>query len=191
MSTRSLDQLLAAAVLASAANRGDTTGLRGRRANGQDLVIPKDVIRHGFRNIARDVATEWLAARTRDQAPPDGDRAVRARARELAGMRLAAETRRGVLTFEPDWQDRLKAMERHLDVRKRLPGQQRLRREAQERSRARLPGKGSGRQIPIYFLTHRRGARADPNAVCTKLQLARSDNVLALGDAQPFAAGRH
>jgi len=30
--------------------------LRGRRANGQDLVIPKDVIRHGFRNIARDVA---------------------------------------------------------------------------------------------------------------------------------------
>ncbi len=159
--------------------------LRGRRANGQDLVIPKDVIRHGFRNIARDVATEWLGARTRDQArealdrevmrhaptrldrmiadqlpegasirvsrlaAPDGDRAVtralRARARELAGMRLAAETRRGVLTFEPDWQDRLKAMELHLDVRKRLLEQQRLQREAQERSRARSAGRGPER----------------------------------------------
>ena len=31
MSARSLDQWLAAAVLASAANRGDTTGLRGSR----------------------------------------------------------------------------------------------------------------------------------------------------------------
>lgn len=156
--------------------------LRGRRANGQDLVIPKDFIRHGFRNIARDVATEWLGARTRDQArealdrevlrhaptrldrmiadqlpeegsirvsrlaSPNGDRAVtralRARARELAAMRLAAETKRGVLTFEPDWQDRLKAMELHLDIRKRLLEQQRLQREAQERSRARSAGKG-------------------------------------------------
>jgi type IV secretory pathway VirD2 relaxase len=156
--------------------------LRGRRANGQDLVIPKDFIRHGFRNIARDVATEWLGARTRDQArealdrevmrhaptrldrmiadqlpeeggirvsslvSPNGDRAVtralRARARELAGMRLAAETKRGVLTFEPDWQDRLKGMELHLDIRKRLLEQQRLQREAQERTRARSAGKG-------------------------------------------------
>ncbi len=156
--------------------------LRGRRANGQDLVIPKDVIRHGFRNIARDVATEWLGARTRDQArealerevmrhaptrldrmiadqlpenasirvsslvSPYGDRAVtkalRARARELACMRLAGETKRGVLTFEPDWHDRLKAMELHLDIRKRLLEQQRLQREAQERSRARSAGKG-------------------------------------------------
>ena len=156
--------------------------LRGRRANGQDLVIPKDFIRHGFRNIARDVATEWLGARTRDQArealdrevmrhaptrldrmiadqlpeegsirvsrlaSPNGDRAVtralRARARELAGMRLAAETKRGILTFEPNWQDRLKAMELHLDIRKRLLEQQRLQREAQERTRARSAGKG-------------------------------------------------
>lgn len=156
--------------------------LRGRRANGQDLVIPKDFIRHGFRNIARDVATEWLGARTRDQArealdrevmrhaptrldrmiadqlpeegsirvsslvSPNGDRAVtralRARARELAAMRLAAETKRGVLTFEPNWQDRLKAMELHLDIRKRVLDQQRLQREVQERSRARSAGKG-------------------------------------------------
>ena len=157
--------------------------LRGRRANGQDLVIPKDFIRHGFRNIARDVATEWLGARTRDQdrealdrevirhaptrldrmiadqlpeegsirvsrlASPNGDRAVtraiRARARELARMRLASETKRGVLAFEPDWQDRLKAMELHLDIRKRLLEQQRLHREAQERA----PGKSAGKEL--------------------------------------------
>lgn len=156
--------------------------LRGRRANGQDLVIPKDFIRHGFRNIARDVATEWLGARTRDQArealerevmrhaptrldrmiadqlpenasirvsslvSPHGDRAVtralRARARELKAMRLAAETQRGVLAFEPDWQERLKAMELHLDIRKRHLEQQRLQREAHERTRARSAGKG-------------------------------------------------
>jgi type IV secretory pathway VirD2 relaxase len=156
--------------------------VRGRRANGQDLVIPKDMIRHGFRNLARDVATEWLGARTRDQArealdrevvrhaptrldrmiaqqlpeegrvrvsrleAPDGDRAVtralRARARELARMRLASEVKRGVLSFEPDWQERLKAMELHLDIRKRLLDQQRLQRETQERLRARSAGKG-------------------------------------------------
>ncbi len=29
-----------------------------------------------------------------------------------------SEIRRNVLSFEPDWQDRLKAMEQHLDIRK-------------------------------------------------------------------------
>ncbi|WP_135210340.1 relaxase/mobilization nuclease domain-containing protein [Vitreimonas flagellata] len=38
--------------------------VRGRRANGQDLVLPRDFIKHGFRGIARDVATEWLGNRT-------------------------------------------------------------------------------------------------------------------------------
>lgn len=37
--------------------------LRGRRANGQDLILPKDFVRHGLRDIARDVATEWLGPR--------------------------------------------------------------------------------------------------------------------------------
>jgi hypothetical protein len=40
--------------------------IRGRRANGQDLVLPRDFIKHGFRSIARDVATEWLGGRTRE-----------------------------------------------------------------------------------------------------------------------------
>lgn len=38
--------------------------LRGRRANGQDLILPRDFIRHRLREIARDVATNWLGHRT-------------------------------------------------------------------------------------------------------------------------------
>jgi type IV secretory pathway VirD2 relaxase len=139
--------------------------LRGRRANGQDLILPKDFVRHGLRDIARDVATEWLGPRSAvderlaleaeiirhaptrldrmiaGQLPEDGQvrvakleapngdpaltQAVKARAKELARLGLATEAkRRGigdkVLAFQPDWQDRLKAMELHLNVRKRL-----------------------------------------------------------------------
>ncbi len=139
--------------------------LRGRRANGQDLILPKDFVRHAFRDIARDVATEWLGPRSRederlaleaeiirhapsrldrmiaDQLPEDGrvrvtkleapsgdpavTQALKARAKELARLGLAAEEKRlglgaKVLAFQPDWQDRLKAMELHLNVRKRL-----------------------------------------------------------------------
>ncbi len=134
--------------------------LRGRRAKGQDLILPRDFIRHRLREIARDVATSWLGHRTPGQerealqreitrhAPtrldriiavqlpesrtievgrlqssngdPDLTAAVRARAKELRRLGLANEIRRGALCFEPDWQDRLKAMELHLDIRKQL-----------------------------------------------------------------------
>lgn len=40
--------------------------LRGRTDDGRDLVIPRDFVSHGFRNAARDVATERLGVRTRD-----------------------------------------------------------------------------------------------------------------------------
>jgi type IV secretory pathway VirD2 relaxase len=46
--------------------------IRGRRGNGQDLVIPKDFIKYGFSGIARDVATEWLGPRS----PADERRAL-------------------------------------------------------------------------------------------------------------------
>jgi len=134
--------------------------LRGRRANGQDLFLPKDFIRHGMRSTAREVATEWLGPRTPQQArealetditrhaptgldriiarqlddenrvrinrleAPDRDpavrKALRARANELQRLGLAAGERGGVLAFTSDWQARLAAMERHLDIRKSL-----------------------------------------------------------------------
>ena len=167
------------------------------RAHAREA-LEREVMRHTPTRLDRLISgqlPEGASIRVSRLVAPDGDRAViralRARAREPAGMRLAAETRRGVLTFEPDWKGRLKAKELHLDVRKRLLEQQRLQPEARERSRARSRGKGPGRQIPIYFLTHRRGARADLKAGCTRLQLARPVNLPALADAQPFPASRH
>lgn len=133
--------------------------LRGRRANGQDLILPRDFIKHGFRSLARDVATEWLGQRTPEQerlalareavrhgptrldpiiatqardnvvrtadlSAPNGDpaltQAVKARVRELERLGLAKEIGRNVFEMSPDWRDRLKAMELHLDIRKRV-----------------------------------------------------------------------
>jgi type IV secretory pathway VirD2 relaxase len=157
--------------------------LRGRRANGQDLILPRDFIRHRLREIARDVATNWLGHRTPGQerealerettrhAPTRLDRligaqlpesqiievgrlealnrdphvtsALRARTRELRRLGLAREVRQGVLQFEPGWQDRLKAMELHLDIRKQLMAERQLAQQAeQERLAQRLSRSG-------------------------------------------------
>lgn len=157
--------------------------LRGRRANGQDLILPPDFIRHRLREIARDVATDWLGRRTPEQerdaldrevsrhAPTRLDRmiamqlpadgiveitrlqspnnvsymtaAVRARAKELQRLGLALEVRRGKLQVEPDWQDRLKAMELHLDIRKQLMAQRQIAQQAErERLARQLSRKG-------------------------------------------------
>ncbi|TPW06962.1 MAG: hypothetical protein FD124_1482, partial [Alphaproteobacteria bacterium] len=117
-------------------------------------------IKHGFRGLARDVATEWLGPRTaaderlalerevirhaptrldrmiaaqlpedltvrlsRLQAPhgdPTMTQALKGRARELERIGLAREVNRNTLAFEPNWRDRLQAMELHLDIRKRI-----------------------------------------------------------------------
>lgn len=133
--------------------------LRGRRANGQDLVLPRDFIKHGFRGIAQDVATEWLGDRTPEQErlayqreirrhgltkldgvidiyaekltvdlnrleAPNGDphlaQAAKARVQELARMGLATEQGNGLFKLAHDWRDRLSAMDRHLDIRRRV-----------------------------------------------------------------------
>lgn len=133
--------------------------LRGRRSNGQDLVLPKDFIKHGFRSLARDVATEWLGRRTLEQErwalerearrhgptrldpiihaqardgqvkladleAPNGDpalkQALKARVSELERLGLAQQTQRGIFALASDWRDRLRAMELHLDIRKRV-----------------------------------------------------------------------
>lgn len=75
--------------------------VRGRRANGQDLVMPREFIKHGFRSIARDVATEWLGRRTPDDerraldrdvrrhAPTHLDRMIDAQAGDTGRVRVA------------------------------------------------------------------------------------------------------
>lgn len=42
--------------------------LRGRRADGRDLILPREYVQHGFRNAARDAATARLGLRTREDA---------------------------------------------------------------------------------------------------------------------------
>jgi len=152
--------------------------VRGRRANGQDLVLPRDFIKHGFRGIAQDVATEWLGVRTPDHerlayerevrrhaptkldriiaaceqngtihlsrvAAPNGDpiltQAVKARVRELARMGLIEDRGGGLFELPHDWLGRLSAMERHLDIRKRVL-RERVERNVQ-RQPARAPRK--------------------------------------------------
>ena len=153
--------------------------IRGRRANGQDLIIPKDFIKYGMSGIARDVATEWLGRRSpaderraldrevirhaptrldrmiANQLPedrtiriasleaPNGDlattRALKDRARELQRMGLADEVKRNVLSFQAGWQDRLGAMELHLDIRKNVM-MERAQGRAETRSVDRLKG---------------------------------------------------
>lgn len=133
--------------------------LRGRHANGRPLILPRDFVKAGLREIARDVATERLGPRTRADEhkalmretrahrptrldaliarqiqhdrlriasleAPNGDpaltKALKARARELERLGLASAPRRNVLLFQSDWRERLRAMELHLDIRKRL-----------------------------------------------------------------------
>ncbi len=41
--------------------------LRGRHANGRPLLLPREFVKHGLREIARDVATDRLGPRTRGE----------------------------------------------------------------------------------------------------------------------------
>lgn len=52
--------------------------LRGRHEDGRDLVIPRPFVSHGFREAARDVATERLGVRSREDARLALRREVRA-----------------------------------------------------------------------------------------------------------------
>jgi type IV secretory pathway VirD2 relaxase len=63
----------------------------------------------------REVRIAHLEGRSADMSD-----ALRARAHELKRLGIATEIRRNVIRFEPDWRDRLKAMELHLDIRKAL-----------------------------------------------------------------------
>lgn len=52
--------------------------LRGVRSDGRDLIIPREFVQHGFRSAARDVATERLGERSREDERLALHREVRA-----------------------------------------------------------------------------------------------------------------
>ncbi|MFT3727885.1 MAG: hypothetical protein QM759_08695 [Terricaulis sp.] len=148
--------------------------LRGRAASGRNLILPRDFVKAGMRELARDIATERLGARTPDDARralqrearahrltrldallaqrldddgrlrlsgvrssngADVENALKTRARELQRLGLAHEVRRNVLHFTDDWRDRLRAMEAHLDIRKRLVNERASQRPMTSRAR--------------------------------------------------------
>jgi type IV secretory pathway VirD2 relaxase len=158
--------------------------VRGRRSNGQDLVLPRDFIKHGFRGIAQDAATEWLGKRTPEQERLALDREVRrhgltrldtiidghaphgkvdmnsllapnldpaltqaakARVQELARMGLGEDRGGGLFQLAPDWCAKLKAMDFHLDIRKRVMRNRVDRSMDQMRDAQRGMGKGFDR----------------------------------------------
>jgi type IV secretory pathway VirD2 relaxase len=132
--------------------------LRGRDGDGRVLGLPREFVKHTFRDIARDAATERLGPRTPEQARDAMEREVRAhrftrldglieqrldahgrvrmadlgkgepayakaiqsRAVELTRLGLVEESRRGELSFAPDWKERLQGLEAHIDIRRQV-----------------------------------------------------------------------
>lgn len=76
-----------------------------------DRIISDQVAKDGTLRVAS------LKAPNRD---PALTQALKARAVELQRLGLARSVRRNVLQLTPNWQDRLKSMELHLDVAKRM-----------------------------------------------------------------------
>lgn len=83
--------------------------IEGRSLNRLDRAIEDEL------NDRREVQLQSLG---RGRSPEFAD-ALRGRARELERIGLATETRRNVLSFEPDWIERLEAA-RPLDIRREL-----------------------------------------------------------------------
>ena len=84
--------------------------------------------------IAAQLSDDGTVRLARLEAPdgdPDKTRALKARARELERMGLAREMKRNVLAFDPNWRDRLQAMELHLDIRKRVVLERTLQKHAE------------------------------------------------------------
>ncbi|MGQ0534140.1 MAG: DUF3363 domain-containing protein, partial [Caulobacteraceae bacterium] len=113
----------------------DRIGARGRE--DERLRLDREAHARGYNRLDQAIETELgkrseillqRLGRGRDPAFAD---AMKSRARELARIGLAHESRRNVITFEQDWSERLKAM-RSIDVRREL-------------ARARLYEKSMGR----------------------------------------------
>jgi len=97
--------------------------LRGVREDGRDLVIPREFVQHGFRNAARDAATDRLGQRTREDerqalqrealahAPTRLDKLIAGQLDENGQVRLA-ELR--APNGSPDMTDALKTRAREL-----------------------------------------------------------------------------
>lgn len=96
--------------------------LRGRRRDGPDLIIPRDYATWGLRHAAREVATQMLGDRGRDDERLALDRETRAERSTRLDELLAAELKPGKVhriqsighTFEPRLRSALRNRVREL-----------------------------------------------------------------------------
>jgi hypothetical protein len=111
--------------------------------------LDRETRRHGPTRLDRLIADQLPqtgVVRIADLTAPNRDpaltQALKARAKELERLGLAKPIRRNVLAFSANWQDRLKAMELHLDVAKRMAQA----RQAQSLTQMLGLGKGGGKE---------------------------------------------
>jgi type IV secretory pathway VirD2 relaxase len=111
--------------------------------------LDRETRRHAPTRLDRLIADQLPKTgviRIADLAAPNRDpaltQALKARAKELERLGLAKPVRRNVLAFSANWQDRLKAMELHLDVAKRMAQA----RQVQSLTQMLGLGKGGGKE---------------------------------------------
>jgi hypothetical protein len=98
-----------------------------RRHRAADAALDRETRRHAPTRLDRMIADQLPEngrMRIADIRAPDGQPqmtgALKARVQELERLGLARPVQRNVLEFRSDWQERLKAMELHLDLAKRM-----------------------------------------------------------------------
>lgn len=120
----------------------------GRRTPAQERqALDRETRRHAPTRLDRMIADQLPKngiIRVAHLEAPNGDpvltRALKARIQELERLGLARPIKRNVMEVASDWQDRLKAMELHLDIRKRLMHERTLARTTKYMDQAlRLP----------------------------------------------------
>lgn len=111
--------------------------------------LDRETRRHAPTRLDRLIADQLPktgVVRIADLTAPNRDptltQALKARAKELERLGLAKPVRRNVLAFSANWQDRLKAMELHLDLAKRMAQA----RQAQSLTQMLGLGKGGGKE---------------------------------------------
>lgn len=127
----------------------------GRRTPEQERqALQRETRRHAPTRLDRMIADQLPkdgVIRVADLEAPNGDpaltRALKARMQELERLGLARPVKRNVMEMASDWQGRLKAMELHLDIRKRLMHERTLARTTKYMDQAFKPPKGIERGL--------------------------------------------
>ena len=131
-------------------SRDVATEWLGRRTPAQErAALDRETRRHAPTLLDRMIADQLpengvirIASLTAPNGDPTLTRSLKARMQELERLGLARPVRRNVMAMTPDWQERLKAMELHLDIRKRVMRDRSLQQATKLAQKALKPAKG-------------------------------------------------